>query len=84
MANENVIIADVTEEKLQKLKKMFKYSIWAWNDTEEDEGETLIGFTDEEVVYYKVIWDYDYFELTDNVTGKSFVPRVRNDDGELA
>lgn len=80
----NVVIDQASDEKLDKLSEMFKYTIWGWQDTEDDEGKTLIGFTDEETVYYKVIWDWDYFEMVDNVTGEVMVPRVRNDDGDLA
>ena len=81
---EGILITGVSAEKCQEIGKMFKYSIWAWNDTDEDEGETFIGYTDEDVLYFKVIWDYDFFKLVDNETGEEFVPRVREDNGELA
>lgn len=79
-----LITGEINEEKMEQLDKMFKYSIWAWDDTEEDEGETFIGYTDDDVLYFKVIWDYDYFKLVDNETGQEFVPRVREENGELA
>ena len=79
-----LITGDISIEKMKQLEKMFKYSIWAWNDTDEDEGETFIGYTDEDVLLFKVIWDYDYFKLVDNETGKEFVPRILKEDDELA
>ena len=71
-----VWLLNVRDAELPQLAEQFKFTIMGWDDTEDDEGETIIGFTDSEEIHYKVIWDYDYFCLIDNVSGNRYIPAV--------
>ena len=75
----NIILANVRDAELPKLIELFTYTILGWDDTDEDEGETIIGFTDSTVIHHTIIWDFDYFELVDNVSGKRQVPTIKDD-----
>ena len=73
----NIMLLNVRDAELPTIVEMFTYTILGWDDTEEDEGETLIGFTDSTELDHTVIWDFDYFELIDNVSGKRQVPTIK-------
>lgn len=73
----NIMLLNVRDAELPTIVEMFTYTILGWDDTEEDEGETLIGFTDSTELDHIVIWDFDYFELIDNVSGKRQVPTIK-------
>ncbi len=72
----DIWLLGVRDAELPPLVERFKYTIIGWNDTEDDEGEDIIGFTDSLNVHHSVIWDYDYFEAIDNVSGSHYVPSV--------
>lgn len=73
-----VWLLNVRDAELPQLASKFKYTIIGWNDTEDDEGETIIGFTDAQEVHHKVIWDFDYYHSVDNVTGKVYQFNVKD------
>lgn len=76
----NIMVIEASDAEMSTISEMFTYTILGWDDTEDYVPETLIGFTDSEELNYKVIWDYDYFELIDNETGRpAMVPRVKED-----
>ena len=72
--NRDLWLIAISDSELPQLAESFKYTIIGWDDTEEDDGEDIIGFTNSTLISHKVIWDYDYFDIVDNVTGRRFMP----------
>lgn len=74
--NSDLYVLNITDAEYVKLESQFKYTILGWDDTEEDEGEDIIGFTDLTEFSHKVIWDYDYFCLVD-IKGQRYMPSIK-------